>query len=149
MSTNYYEEGYTKPFFIKAFPGLYGDLRGVHEPMMYEFREKLNAQGAKVDAETFVKLMHAAVAQHVKSWNLQHKGKSLPVGAAAMARMPPNLFVHLYRVVAGFDPDDSDHSATNPQVYDDFAANLLKAAETGQPVGDVELAAKEKNSPAG
>jgi hypothetical protein len=149
MSKNIITDGYTRHGYIAVADGLHSGLRFQYRPMLPE-------EAAVFVGETFERmapkkryaLAAAAIADKVKEWDEQDEaGKPLPVTQENVRRLPWHLFNRLLNVVCGFGSNDAENvgEAADAGEQDEYLGRLLKAVETGEPIGVVCERADRKN----
>src|SRR5436309_10839864 len=105
---NYLADGYTQPGYLKAVPNLYEDLRFTYRPAVIEERSQILAGFSTTKPDAFDRKVAQFLAQKFKTWDVvDPRGQDVEVSAAAILRLPPELFQKLWQVVGGFEACDT------------------------------------------
>ena len=144
--THIIPDGYDEPGYIAEQAGLHSAVRFVYRPMLAEERDTLARASAGKQPAEYYKVMAAAMASRIVSWDVVGvKDEALPVAASSIRTLRPRLFDRLYAIICGDSPSDVDPKAS-AQVRDEEAEAALQAAIEGRPVSDVKQGADAKNS---
>lgn len=140
------DDGYTEKGFIKATPGLHGDLRFEYRPFLVEERSKLLRQLESLAQEKQDAIVAKTFSERITAWDLQDKdGKEIPVSMNVARRLKPSLFYRLWAIILGTDASDLDPEWSNEQKTD-LLESEVEANEGPAPIGVVQEIAAEKNS---
>lgn len=146
-------DGYTRRGYIAAIPSLHGAIRFEYRPLLPRERNSINQAVRREKTEKTDVLESAAVAKQLLSWDCVYpddgpdaslRGQSMPITAANVQRLVPYLFDKLFMIIAGMDASDPDPDAPGDE-QDNYAAALLKTAESNEPPGDKQLREQQKN----
>jgi hypothetical protein len=142
---NYLADGYTQTGFLKGLSNLYEDLRFTYRPAVVEERSQILSGYSNSKADAFDRKVAQFLAQKIKSWDvIDQNGQDVAVSAAAILRLPPELFQKVWQVVGGFEACDTD-----PNWPDDIVgrsdAEELESALSGSTIGEVREALDAKN----
>jgi hypothetical protein len=145
IRANYFHDGYSQSGYVAAVPLMHGSLRFTYRPAMVEERSQLTDAARQLKSHLYDR--HAAVftAQKIVLWDLtDQRGREVPISAAALLRMQPELFVKLHRIVMGWIASDVDPDW--PQETQERALDLeIESALAGRLVGEVCREHDEKN----
>lgn len=146
-------DGYTRKGFIKAIPGLHGEVRFSYRPMLPGQRDSTRNAINRERGEKASTLQAAAIAGHLTSWDCVYpedgpdenlRGKIVPISVENVRHLIPSLFDRLFVIIGGMDASDPEPEAA-PAEQKEYADLLLQAAESGGAPGDVALAVQQKN----
>lgn len=138
----YYPDGYTRRGRIKESADL-GEVNFTYRPMLPEERDPVREAMQKRPAEQAIKILEAAVAKHLVTWDVTHPktGAEIVISYESVRHLPPQLLDQIYLIIAGTIPSDPLEGETTEE-NDDYATSLLKAAANGTtPGGEAERAA--------
>jgi hypothetical protein len=139
-------DGYEEPGYIAEQPGLYPEVRFVYRPMRVDERDTLARASSGKQPSEYCKILAAAMASRIVSWDLNAAdGNALAVCAATAFTLRPRLFDRLYGIICGDSPSDIDPKAA-PQARNEEAEAALQAAIEGRPAAQVKQEADAKNS---
>ena len=140
------DDGYTELGFIKATPGLHGDLRFTFRPFLVEERSKLLRQIENLDQEKQDAIVAQTFYERLTQWDLtDQKGTRVPVSLRAARRLKPTLFYRLWAILLGTDASDLDPEWSTEETTD-LLESEVEANEGPAPIGVVQEIAAEKNS---
>ncbi len=126
-------------------PLVHGSLRFEYRPALVEERSQLSDAAAELKSHLYDRHVAAFVAGKIVSWDLADAvGQDVPIAAAALLRLQPELFVKLHRVVLGWAASDVDPRwpAETADRHDELATS---AVLSGRTVGEVRQEADLKN----
>lgn len=150
QTRNVFRDGQTIGAYIAPVEGLHAGLSFERRPMLAAEVEETEAQIGKATPRQAAEITILAVTNKLVSWSeVDDKGGPLPITAANVGRLPYQLLVRTYRIIAGLAPSDLSRAqaeVTGPDEAAAYIARLKEAAETGAPVGAIANAATEKNS---
>jgi hypothetical protein len=142
---NYLADGYTQPGFLKGVPNLFEDLRFTFRPAVVEERSQILTGYSSSKADAFDRKVAQFLAQKIKSWDVVDQyEQDVAVSAAAILRLPPELFQKVWQVVGGFEACDTDPNWPD-ETIDRTDAEQLESALSGSTVGEVREALDAKN----
>lgn len=143
------DDGYTESGFIKAIPGLHGDLRFEFRPFLVEERSRLLRKLENLAQEKQDAIVAKTFTERLKSWDLKdRKGEAVKVSLNAARRLKPQLFYRLWAILLGTDASDVDPEWEAEHILEE-AESEIEAADGPAPVGVVKELAAEKNSEPG
>lgn len=150
QTRNVFRDGQTIPAYIAPVEGLHAGLSFERRPMLAAEVEETEAQIGKATPRQAAEITTLAVTHKLVSWSeIDDKGSPLPINAANVGRLPYQLLVRAYRIIAGLSPTDLSRAQaeqTGPDEAAAYIARLKEAADTGASIGGVTNAATEKNS---
>lgn len=141
---NFISDGYTEKGYIRAVPGLYGELRFEFRPVLPQSRTVLLREIAKrPDQEQEPQVAHV-IAKQVVSWDVTNNGQPVPITPANVLRLRPSLFQKLWGIVTNLEPSDLDPKST-PEEAAAQTVDLLEAALNNRLPLDFKQEAAVKN----
>ncbi len=142
---NYLADGYTQPAYLKGVPNLYEDLRFTYRPAVIEERSQILANFSTTKPDAFDRKVALFLAQKIKSWDIvDPPGQDVEVTAAAILRLPPELFQKLWQVVGGFEACDTDPDWPADAI-ERADAELFESALSGSTIGAARETLERKN----
>lgn len=143
------DDGYTESGFIKAIPGLHGELRFDFRPFLVEERSKLLRELENLAQEKQDAIVAKTFVERLKNWDLKDRdGNAVRVSLGAARRLKPQLFYRLWAILLGTEASDADPEWETQHILEE-AENEIEAANSPAPIGVVKETAAEKNSESG
>lgn len=145
MGTRLIHDGYTRDGFIDAVENDPDSLRFQYRPMLPEDVDALLSESRVMPARQATKLLAAAVAERLVSWDaIAPDDTTATIDVEHVRSLPWRIFQRLYNVVAGLQASDPLPKAAKPQT-DEMVQRLLHAAGDGKPAGLAATVADRKN----
>lgn len=120
MDVSYIPDGYTRPGYIEAIPGLHGALGFVFRPMLAHERSIVLESIEKAGRNKSDRLAASTIAHRIVSWDLKHpvSGGEIQVSEPEAIRLHPILLSRLFNIVLGnmasdINPDWDDETKTD------------------------------------
>lgn len=140
------DDGYTEKGFIKATPGLHGDLRFEYRPFLVGPRSKLLRELESLAQEKQDAILAMTFVDRLTEWDLKdQEGNPVPVTLDKARRLKPSLFYRLWAILLGTDASDLDPEWDNEETAD-LLESEVEANEGPAPIGVRQEIAAEKNS---
>ena len=149
----YIPDGYTRSGFIRAIPGLHGQIRFSYRPMLHGKRDSVRNGYQRERGEKGSLLVAGAIADHLVEWVCLYpedgpdellRGKAVKVTVDSVRHLAPPLLDRMFSIVSGMDGSDPEPEA-EPEEQKEYAELLLQSAETGIGPGALQLAEQQKN----
>lgn len=110
----YIPDGYTRPGYFAAVPGIHGPVRFEFRPFTYEQNVKMYQGFTALDPDKQIDRVSRALAKQIVSWDVKNPkgGQPIPCNQpASYRRAAPSFVRRLLDVVSGADGGDPDPKA--------------------------------------
>lgn len=108
VAKSYIADGYTEKGYIAAIPQLHGPVRFEYRVMLSDkIREVLHTWDL-ISAAERTRRIHTVMIKQLVSWDLEEKGKSLPIDGKTLSRLKRNIVERLFNIAMQLDVSDAE-----------------------------------------
>lgn len=107
----YIEDGYSDSGFMKEVPGIYQACRFRFRPVLAtEVRTVLDGWSS-ISPEVKSERIYRLIEKHVEEWDLNHKGRLLPINSEVLERLKQPFVDRLFNIITYSDLSDEETKA--------------------------------------
>lgn len=108
VTKSYIADGYTEKGYIAAILQMHGPVRFEYRVMLSDkIREVLHAWDL-ISAAERTRRIHTVIIKQLVSWDLEEKGKSLPIDGKTLSRLKRNIVERLFNIAMQLDVSDAE-----------------------------------------